>query len=477
MRIRALVVACVVAIAGCHSGPTTPTPASCTYTVSSTAVTIGAAGGPGSVTVSSGSSCAWTGRSDVTWITATSGTSGTGPGTFSFIVAAAADSSVRTGTLTVAGQSVLVSQQGQACSYSVSPSGMSFGASGGSTSFTVSTASVCSWAVTASASWLSVTSGASGTGSSAVSYSVAANPDAAPRTGSLTVAGQTHAVTQAGLSSCTVTLGQDDETFAAAGGTGTFDVTSASSCDWTIGSDAAWISVTDPPGGFGTGSRRVSYSVATNTGDAARTGTMRVGGQTFVVTQAGARVCTYSVAPVEFPACPSGLHDVTVTVSTDTGCGWTASPAVPWLTISSGASGYGTGRITFDVGSNNYDPPRQGNVEVRWPTPTAGQNVSVHQDGCSYVTSTGSMSIPAAGGDYSFQVFADTTNPACGGPLQDYCVWSAASSASWVTVRNPGSSRGYDWVFLRVAANATGSARSATITVRDKTVLIGQAGI
>jgi hypothetical protein len=476
MRTGALFLVCVVAFAGCSSNPTQPSPAACTFTLSATTVSIGAAGGTGSISVSTGSSCAWTARSDVSWITATSGTAVTGSGTFAFTVAAAPDASARTANVTVAGQTVSVSQQGVACTYAVSPTSASFGAAGGSTSFTVTTTSGCAWTAAATASWLSVTSGASGTGTGTVTYSVAANPDAASRTASVTAGGVAHTVTQAGLSTCTVTLARDDETFGVAGGTGTFDVAAASSCSWTVIANAPWISITDPAGGFATGSRRVSYSVAANTGDAARTGTMTVGGQTFVVTQAGAKACTYSVAPVEFSACFGGLHDVSVTVTADTGCGWTASPAVSWLTITSGASGYGTGSIVFNVGTNYEAPPRQGNIEVRWPTPTAGQNVRVSQSGCFYSIDRSTLSVPAAGGDYTMTVVGYSDNNACEGPLQDGCTWRAVSSASWVTLLNPGQHGGLDDLRIRVAANGTGSARTATITVRDKTLTITQSG-
>ena len=66
-------------------------------------------------------------------------------------------------------------------------------------------------------------------------------------------------------------------------------------------------------------------------------------------------------------------------------------------------------------------------------------------------------------------------NNACEGPLQDRCTWTPASSASWVTVLNPGQHGGLEYLFLRVAANS-GAARTATITVRDKTLTITQSG-
>ena len=57
----------------------------------------------------------------------------------------------------------------------------------------------CSWTgVSNNTSWLTVTSGASGSGNGTVAFSAAANASTTQRSGTLTVAGQTFTVTQAG---------------------------------------------------------------------------------------------------------------------------------------------------------------------------------------------------------------------------------------------------------------------------------------
>jgi hypothetical protein len=280
-------------------------------------------------------------------------------------------------------------------------------------------------------------------------------------------------VIQAGATACTVDLSKPGDTFPTGGGTGTFDVTAASTCTWAAVSDASWMRVVDPPGGLATGSRRVTYAVDVQSGAGSRSGTISVGGRTFTVTQAGATSCEYSVSPVDFRECNRGGFERTVSVSTTAGCGWTAASTASWLTISSGQSGSGAGTVVFTF-SDNYEAPRQGLIQVRWPTPTAGQNARVYQEGCTYLTTTSSVDVSPAGGDFNFDVFASPTNPACGGPLQDVCVWNAVSSASWVTVTTSMPRSGDDRVFFRVAANSTGSARTATITVRNRVVTIRQ---
>jgi C1A family cysteine protease len=86
---------------------------------------------------------------------------------------------------------------GSACSYSISPSSQSLGYADGSGSVTVATQGGCAWTATSNApSWITTTS--SGTGNGTATFTVAANTGAKSRTGTLTIAGRTHSVTQAG---------------------------------------------------------------------------------------------------------------------------------------------------------------------------------------------------------------------------------------------------------------------------------------
>jgi hypothetical protein len=85
-----------------------------TLSINPTSQNFGAAGSNGIVNVSStGSSCGWTATSNAPWITVTSGSSGVGNGTVGFTVAANTGPQ-RTGTMTVAGQTFTVNQDGAA---------------------------------------------------------------------------------------------------------------------------------------------------------------------------------------------------------------------------------------------------------------------------------------------------------------------------------------------------------------------------
>ncbi|MCS7315402.1 MAG: hypothetical protein NZ554_08020 [Bryobacteraceae bacterium] len=86
----------------------------CSYNLSATSVSAPAAGTTGSVNVTAPAGCAWTATSNASWVTITSGASGSGNGTLQFTVAANTATTSRTGTLTVAGQTFTVTQAGAA---------------------------------------------------------------------------------------------------------------------------------------------------------------------------------------------------------------------------------------------------------------------------------------------------------------------------------------------------------------------------
>ena len=80
-----------------------------------------AAGEAESVAVTSPTGCAWTAASTASWLTVTSGASGSGNGTVALTVAANTVATARTGTATIAGQTFTVTQAAAACTYAINP--------------------------------------------------------------------------------------------------------------------------------------------------------------------------------------------------------------------------------------------------------------------------------------------------------------------------------------------------------------------
>lgn len=359
------------------------------------------------------------------------------------------------------------------CTFSVSPASLAFGAAGGSASVTVATAAQCAWSAASDRGWMTVSSGANGTGPGSVAVTLAANAGSSARTGTLTVAGQAIPVQQDGAPACSITVSPAAAAYTKDSATGTFTVTAPSSCAWSVTSGDSWITIAS--GATGTGTGIVAYAVARNTSAAPRTGSIRAGDALVAISQQGdGGTCTFQVVPVTLNACMAVPYELAVAVSTQSACAWTATSEMPWIAIGGASSRSGPGELRFRIG-DNYDAPRLGVLKLRWETPTAGQNVQIAQAGCRYAVSTSTMTVPAGGGTFSFDVYQQSDPLECGGPLQDRCVWTAKSDASWLTVTTAMPRAGDDRVSFTAAANS-GLSRVATITVRDKNVVVTQAG-
>lgn len=83
---------------------------SCSISLSTTSQTISAAGGSGGLTVSAPGGCSWTAASSSSWISITSGASGSGNGAVGFSVSPNSGAGSRVGSIVVAGQTVSITQ-------------------------------------------------------------------------------------------------------------------------------------------------------------------------------------------------------------------------------------------------------------------------------------------------------------------------------------------------------------------------------
>jgi len=144
---------------------------------------------------------------------------------------------------------------------------------------------------------------------------------------------------------CNATLTPPSTSKPASGGTGNVDVSINSNCSWTSNSNnPEWITVT----GDGTGSGTANYTVDPNTGPA-RDGAVTIAAKTFTVSQANG--CTYSISPTSaYFEADGGTGSVSVT--SGTGCAWTATSNNPgWITVSGDGSAPASMSITVLVHS------------------------------------------------------------------------------------------------------------------------------
>ncbi len=257
------------------------------------------------------------------------------------------------------------------CSYAIDPSSLSTDAGPGGGSVAVTADSECPWGAASHDGWLAVTSGPGGSGSGTVTYSFAANAGQ-PRTGTITIAGQSFTVSQG--STCSYGLDSAGATLPPVGGSGSVGVSTTPGCFWTAAADAAWISITSGAAGNGPGT--VGFSVAPNPGPM-RTGTATVAGQVFTVTESSG--CGFVVTPTRAVVTHLAAT-VTVSVAAGGSCAWSAVSNDTWVTVASGSTGAGDGAVTLAVEANT------GGVRAATVT-IAGQIGELTQGDTSFIDS------------------------------------------------------------------------------------------
>jgi hypothetical protein len=342
--------------------------ARCVFTIAPPAGVIGAVGGSGTHTVTASSQqCAWTARSEVDWMSIVDGAQGTGNGQVHY-QARPNSGPARTGTLTIAGQAVVITQT--PCVFTIDPASDSIGAGGGQRTLTVTgTSAQCSWTARSDVDWISVIDGAQGTGNGQVRYEARASSGPA-RSGTITVAGQPIVIAQA--NGCRYALQPGSQDVAQSGGTGRVAVSTSPGCTWTAASSSPWVVLS---GSSGNGNGVFTFSVDANAmGVPARNASITVADQTFRVNQAAGPPCVYTLTGTIqlFPAVGAPWA---FSVTTGAACAWTATPSAPWITITGPATGSGNGNVAFSVGPNPPgNPGRTGTITIGTSTFTVVQN-------------------------------------------------------------------------------------------------------
>ena len=161
--------------------------------------------------------------------------------------------------------------------------------------------------------------------------------------------------------------------------------------------------------------------------------------------------CTYALSPAN-QILPYTGGAVTIQVTTQSGCAWTASGSAAWLPFAQ-ASGIGSGAITLTAAANGSGGTQGAVVYL------AGLQALVTQPStaCSYGLSQTVVNAPAAGASGTV-----TATSAC--PVV------ATSNQSWLTATALGSSVQYV-----IAPNNTRSQRGAILTVGSVNALVTQA--
>ncbi len=362
----------------------------CTYSITPGSRTHGYGAAAGTVSVTTLNGCEWLVENTNSWITITSGLTGTGPGEVSYSVAANDTFNDRSGVVVIGGQPFNLGQQGQTCSYKLSPEDRLHGSGASSGTVSVTANDGCNWTVSNTNAWITISSSTTGSGNGEFSYTIPPNISALERTGLVFVADQVFTLNQRGAF-CLFEFSPTNRIHGPAQETAQVAISSLTSCSWTVVSTNSWITLTSSPDGtnFGT----VTYTVAPNPTRNERTGMLTIPGDPFAlftVTQSGSD-CTWVIAPTEAthgPGSESGL----ITVTAGDGCNWTVENPNDWITISAGESGSGDGSVSYEVSANTGLEERTGQLVV------ANQLFTVTQQFSTVGVTLGPITMPAATG-------------------------------------------------------------------------------
>ena len=195
--------AIAIAAAACSKSTTSPSPstsAACSVTAGTVTTSVAAAATTGSIPITAAADCAWTAASSATFLTISSGASGTGNGTVNYSIAANTGAA-RSASITINGTVINFTQAAAAvlapagCTVTLSSTSLKANSGGGTVNVDVTAASNCNWTASSNASFLTTTANALGNGT--VVITAAANAGA-PRSGTVTIGGQTVTVSQDG---------------------------------------------------------------------------------------------------------------------------------------------------------------------------------------------------------------------------------------------------------------------------------------
>lgn len=349
-------------------------------------------GGEGSVLLTA--NCLWTVVTDSPWITVTSPATGSDNSTITYTVSAHGGDSARAGTIKILdGNSVVkrmltIGQNGNASpSYSLNATEAEFTFYGGST--VVELTANAAWSVQSDAAWITGISPANGVSDATIKYSVEPNSSCMSRNGTIkildakSVVQQTLLVTQTAVAGG-YTLSSSYLLFPSSGGR--ISVGLSARCDWTVQTDADWISNIVPSSG--STNATIFYTVAENTLVDGRQGYIRVldGNsvvrQTLRIVQTGVQP-TYWLNPTSsgFPA-SGGSSNVTLTANSS----WIAQADVDWITNITSGNGSTNAVVQYTVAANTNAASRVGNIQILDGTFAVRETLSIIQSGA-----TGSM--------------------------------------------------------------------------------------
>lgn len=254
--------------------------------------------------------------------------------------------------------------------------------------------------------------------------------------------------------SSAITIDPPTRNFAKEGGGAAILVTAGPAESWTATTASSWINIT--PTTSGTGNGTVAYLVSANFSADVRTDTILIGGQTHTVTQTGYPSTINPTFALFNLMGGSGAIDVTV----QAGISWSAVCDQSWVQITSGATGFGSGAVTFTVAANTDIATRFANISL------AGQVFTISQSGTDVIVTPRTATVGPDTSIVQLNIRALATTS-----------WAVVPGAEWIFPIGASTGSGDGSVNLGVAQNVSWAQRVGTVQIGSVLVTIAQAGV
>ncbi|HWJ54731.1 MAG TPA: BACON domain-containing carbohydrate-binding protein, partial [Vicinamibacterales bacterium] len=241
-------------------------------------------------------------------------------------------------------------------------------------------------------------------------------------------------------------------------------------CAWEARSESDWLAISDSSG-RGDGSMR--YTAAGNPAVSERRGAVVVNGVRVEIGQAAA-ACAFSLDRSQ-QSIGAGGGRLDVAVTAQAACAWTARTDAPWIAISSGAAGQGSGTVSLSISPNAAAQARSSVVTI------AGQPYLVEQAGaavgptpgpappndpnCVLTVSPMAASVGAEGGSLEVRVTASAPT----------CSWTAVSGVPWIVMEGGVGETGSGSRRFTIAPNTTSESRVGNLGIAGAVVAVTQA--
>ena len=408
-----------------------------------TSKTVDAAAQSYQVTITSNTD--WSVTETLDWASV-SPTSGTGDGAVTITVSEHTTvGGSRSGNLDIGGETHTLTQEGVPAVTEISPTSKNVDETAQTYDITVT--SNTDWTASESLNWASV-SPSSGNGNGTVTVTVSANASTSSRNGSITIGGESHALTQDGAP---VQTSIDIANRTVDPSAQTYPIQVTSNTSWTVTEALDWVTLSPASG---TGDGTVTVSVSENPSTNSRNGTLTIGGQSHDLTQQGVPA-VFALDPTENEVAPTATsYTIELTSNTD----WTVTEALPWANVSP-ASGFGDATLTVTVEANPTTTPRSGDIAVG----SAAHELTQRGQAPFLDVSPATRGINETAQVYTFEISSNAP-------------WTITETADWISV-NPESGSGDELITVTVLENTDPESRNGMLQIGAETHTVTQSGL